>query len=68
MGVLWTFWVGAGRGLGDDMFGMCWEIVQVLKAAKAQWPRLGIVSEYVNSKNNRREAVWRDYQRIEEIL
>ena len=50
------------------MFGMCWEIVQVLKAAKAQWPRLGIVSEYVNSKNNRREAVWRDYQRIEEIL
>ena len=50
------------------MFGMCWEIVRVLKAAKAQSPRLGIVSEYINSKNNLREAMWKDYQRIEKIL
>ena len=59
---------GAGRGLGDDRSGLFWELIRVLRAAKAQWPGVAIILENVNSKDDRREAVRQDYQLIERIL
>ena len=59
---------GAGKGLGDDRSGLFWEMIRVLRAAKAQWPGVAIILENVHSRDDRREAVRRDYQLVEDIL
>ena len=59
---------GAGRGLGDDRSGLFWEMIRVLRAAKAQWPGVAIILENVDSRDDPREPVRRDYQLIERIL
>ena len=40
----------------------------MLRAAKAQWPGVTIILGNVSSKDNRRQAVRREYQLIEEIV